>query len=184
MAATPGPSAWAGEGLSPAQNKPVSERLVCRGMLSGLATAPVKEPPKLCLKRLWVALGTVNSMSALSRRVAALLRFHCQLIIQSLDLCDTTGVSHTPEQDACCARDAPDEVISWGMTALDASAVALPGPTLLTMGLPRPCLHFPSFHCPAFHHPPAAQLSSARCMATCCHEFRCPCHSSFHYVNL
>ena len=145
MAATPGPSAWAGEGLSPAQNKPVSERLVCRGMLSGLATAPVKEPPKLCLKRLWVALGTVNSMSALSRRVAALLRFHCQLIIQSLDLCDTTGVSHTPEQDACCARDAPDEVISWGMTVLDASAVALPGPTLLTMGLPRPCLHFPSF---------------------------------------
>ena len=134
MAATPGPSAWAGGGLLPAQNKPVSERLVCRGTLSRLATAPVKEPPKLCLKRLWVALGTVNSMSALSRRMAALLRFHCQFIIQSLDLCDTIGLSHTPEQDACFARDAPDEVISWGMTALVASAVALPGPTLLTMG--------------------------------------------------
>ena len=113
-------------------------------MLSGLATAPVKEPPKLCLKRLWVALGTVNSMSALSRRVAALLRFHCQLIIQSLDLCDTTGVSHTPEQDACCARDAPDEVISccgvaWAHAPHDGAAPAMPALSKLSLsGLSSP----------------------------------------------
>ena len=47
------------------------------------------------------------------------------------------------------------------MRAVVASAESLPGPTLLTMGLPRPCLHFSTFQ-----RPSAAQFSCASRVAT------------------
>ena len=89
------------------------------------------------------------------------------------------STSHTPEQDACLAGDAPDEVISCGIEAVSVTAVALPGPTLLTMGLPRPCLHYSSFH-----HPSAAQFNSTRRIATCCCKFCCPCNVFFPVCEL